>query len=63
MSISQTFTEDLISNAILLVVGLGVVCLRDFCKRVSRSDCVFDSEAGGLKIKLPTWHEPPEETA
>lgn len=58
--ISDTLVEDLVSNAILLIVGVGVVCLRDFCKRVSQSDCIYDPEHGGLKIKLPTFRDPEE---
>lgn len=55
---SDTFYEDLLANALL---GAGMVVFifcRDFCKRVSHSDCVYDNEQGGLKIKLPTWREP-----
>ena len=46
-------TEDLISNAILGIVLISVTCMRDFCKRVSHSDCAYDN---GLQIRLPTWH-------
>ena len=56
--LTRTLVEDLFSNAVLLVVGVGVLCLRDFCKRVAHSDCVYDANAGGLRIKLPTWREP-----
>ena len=55
---SATFQEDIVSN---LLLGAGMVlfvCSRDLCKRISHSDCVYDSDAGGLKIKLPTWREP-----
>lgn len=52
---TDTFQEDLLSNAILGIVMLVFVCARDFCKRVSRSDCVYDTD-NGLRVKLPTWH-------
>ena len=52
---TDTFQEDLLSNAILGLVMLLFVCARDFCKRVSRSDCVYDTDTG-LRVKLPTWH-------
>ena len=55
MDITPTMKEDLVSNALL---GLGILLyytLRDLCKRVSHSDCSYDNEHGGLKIKLPTW--------
>ena len=55
MSLSNTFGEDLLANAILGTVMLMFVCARDFCKRVSRSDCVYDTDHG-LRVKLPTWH-------
>ena len=55
MDMSDTFGEDLLANAILGTVMLMFVCARDFCKRVSRSDCVYDTEQG-LRVKLPTWH-------
>ena len=53
--ISETMTEDLIANGLLGFLLIGVACMRDFCKRVSHSDCIYNSEEGGLKIKLPTW--------
>ena len=53
--ISETFSEDLIANAILGIILISVNCLRDFCKRVAHSDCAVDGE-NGLQIKLPTWH-------
>ena len=53
--------EDLVANAIL---GAGMVlffCCRDLCKRVAHSECAYDTEHGGLKIRLPTWRaEEPE---
>lgn len=52
---TDTFKEDLLSNAILALVMLLFVCFRDFCKRVSRSDCVYDTDSG-LRVRLPTWH-------
>jgi len=61
---SQTLIEDLIANAVLGAAVVAFICLRDFCKRIAHSDCAFDSENGGLQIRLPTWHpdEPePEE--
>ena len=58
--ISETLAEDLIANAALGVLLVAVVCLRDFCKRVSHSDCAYDK---GLKIKLPTWRAETENTA
>ncbi len=54
MVFSETFAEDLLANALLGAVLIAVTCARDLCKRVSRSDCVYDN--GGLKIKLPTFH-------
>ena len=51
---TSTFKEDLLSNAILALVMLIFICARDFCKRVSRSDCVYDTDSG-LRIRLPTW--------
>ena len=51
---SETLQEDLLANAILGLVMLMFVCARDFCKRVSRSDCVYDT-GNGLHIKLPTF--------
>ena len=47
--------EDLVSN---LLLGVGMVLYfagRDLCKRIAHSDCQYDSEHGGLKIRLPTW--------
>ena len=52
--ITESFQEDLIANLILGAVLVGAACLRDFCKRVSHSDCVLDRE-NGLAIRLPTW--------
>ena len=52
-----TFQEDLISNAVLALLGLCVVGLRDLCKRVSHSHCRYDAEHG-LDVRLPTWHDP-----
>ena len=60
MVLTETMTEDLVSNALL---GLGMVlffCCRDLCKRVAHSDCVYDAEHGGLRVKLPTWRGEPE---
>ena len=57
MVLTETMTEDLVSNALL---GLGMVlffCCRDLCKRVAHSDCVYDAEHGGLRVKLPTWRD------
>jgi len=54
MSLSETFVEDIVANALLGIVLVAVSCARDLCKRVSQSDCVYDN--GGLKIKLPTFH-------
>ena len=51
--LSETFYEDLVSNAILGIVLIGAACLKDLCKRVSHSDCAVDEN--GLKLKLPTW--------
>ena len=48
--------EDLLANAILGVALVLVTCTRDLCKRVSRSDCVYDPRDGGLRVKLPTFH-------
>ena len=53
--ISDSLSEDLLANAILGIVLIGVSCLKDFCKRVSHSDCAVDA-TNGLSIKLPTWH-------
>ena len=56
MEITPTMKEDLLSNALL---GAGILLyytLRDLCKRISHSDCRYDADQGGLKIKLPTWH-------
>jgi hypothetical protein len=50
-----TFGEDMISNAILGAVMIVFMLLRDFCKRISHSECAYDAEHGGLKIRLPTW--------
>ena len=50
MPTTDTFKEDLVS-----IVMLIFICARDFCKRVSRSDCVYDTD-NGLRVKLPTWH-------
>ena len=58
--ISQTFSEDLLSNAILGGVLILYFCCRDLCKRVSHSDCAFDCKKG-LQVKLPTWRDPPED--
>lgn len=55
-----TFQEDLVSNAVLALVGLCVVGLRDLCKRVSHSHCHYDAEKG-LDVRLPTWREQPAE--
>ena len=54
--LSETFMEDLLANAILGVALVLVTCTRDLCKRVSRSDCVYDPRDGGLRVKLPTFH-------
>ena len=62
MEISKTMWEDIVANALL---GTGMVlyfCFRDFCKRVSHSDCVYDTE-NGLRLKLPTWREDAAEDA
>ena len=50
--ITETLQEDLVSNGLLALVLVCVLCMRDFCKRVSHSDCSYDR---GLKIRLPTW--------
>ena len=57
--ISETFSEDLVSNAILGAVLVIYFCARDLCKRVSRSDCAYDCEKG-LQVKLPTFRESDE---
>lgn len=57
MEISTTMKEDLISNLILGAGFIIYMCSRDLCKRVAHSDCVYDSNDGGLKIRLPTWRE------
>ena len=51
---SETFTEDLLANAVLGLAMLLFVCAKDLCKRVSRSDCLLDAD--GLRVKLPTFH-------
>lgn len=51
--ITDSFAEDLIANALLGVVLISVTCMRDFCIRVSHSDCAYED---GLRIRLPTWH-------
>ena len=58
--LSESFTEDLVANMILGIALVGVACMRDFCKRVSHSDCVLDKERG-LAIKLPTWRSRDDE--
>ena len=55
MVFSETFAEDLLANALLGAVLIAVTCARDLCKRVSRSDCVYDTQ-DGLRVKLPTFH-------
>ena len=61
---SQTFLENVYANALLGVGMVMYLCLRDFCKRVSHSDCYYDQEHGGLKIKLPTWRaDAPEDVS
>ena len=55
MEWSETFKEDLVSN---LLLGIGMVLYfagRDLCKRIAHSDCQYDANEGGLKIRLPTW--------
>ena len=52
--LSESFTEDLVANMILGVALVGVACMRDFCRRVSHSDCVLDQE-NGWAIRWPTW--------
>ena len=61
MPISDTFTEDMLANAILGTVLILYFCMRDLCKRVSHSDCAYDCEKG-LQVKLPTWRAPTSET-
>ena len=51
---SDTFKEDLLANALLGLAMVLFVCCKDLCKRVSRSDCLLDSD--GLRVKLPTFH-------
>ena len=51
---SETFTEDLLANAVLGLAMVLFVLAKDLCKRVSRSDCLLDSD--GLRVKLPTFH-------
>ena len=51
---SETMSEDMLSNAILGAVLIFYFCMRDLCKRVSQSDCAFDCKKG-LQVKLPTW--------
>ena len=60
MDISGTFGEDLAANAVLGVAMVIFFCARDFCKRISHSDCAYDQEHGGLRIKLPTYRERPD---
>ena len=50
----NSFEEDLVSNALLGVILVGLMAARDLCKRISRSDCAVDSEHG-LHFKLPTF--------
>ena len=57
MAISSTLSEDLIANGVLAIGMIVVMCLRDFCKRVSHSDCRYED---GLKFKLPTYREDPD---
>lgn len=56
--ITETMTEDLVANALLGIVLIGVTCMRDFCKRVAHSDCAYED---GLHIRLPTWHARPQD--
>ena len=61
MVLTNTMTEDLVSNAVL---GIGMIlffCCRDLCKRVAHSECLYDAEHGGLRVKLPTWRNNPED--
>ena len=53
--LSETLKEDLMANALLGAILVGLACCKDLCKRISHSDCVLDRE-NGLSIKLPTWH-------
>jgi hypothetical protein len=57
----STFSEDLISNAILGAVLAALVLARDVCKRISHSNCKYGEH--GLEWSLPTWHggDPPGE--
>lgn len=50
----STLQEDLLSNTLLAIVLILFSCARDFCRRVSKSDCVYDTD-NGLHIKLPTY--------
>ena len=50
-----TLQEDLLSNGILVVIGLVVLTCRDICRRVSHSDCAIDD--GKLHFKLPTFRK------
>ena len=47
----------MLSNLILGVILVVLVALRDLCKRISQSDCEFGEH--GLRIKLPTFRDPP----
>ena len=59
MEISQTMSEDLVSNLLLGIGLVGYFFLRDICKRISHSDCRYEKETG-LRFKLPTWREQEE---
>jgi len=54
---SETFGEDMLANGILYVAGTITLLMYAFCKRVSQSDCQYDPEHGGLKLKLPTYRD------
>ena len=54
---SETFSEDMLANGILYVAGTITLLMYAFCKRVAQSDCQYDPEHGGLKMKLPTFRD------
>ena len=60
MVLSDTMIEDLVSNAVLALGMVVVMCCRDLCKRVAHSECLYDQADGGLRVKLPTWRGDPE---
>ena len=61
MQITDSLSEDLLSNAILGVILIVFFCIRDLGKRFVNSDCAYENDHWHFKLPTVRQRSPPEQ--